>query len=308
MDAALISVRVAHVAAAAVTAGALAFLVLVVAPARAESFAPRCLGIVGVALAATVASGVAWALLEVAAMSGLPLGEAIREGMVPVVLTQTQFGIVADLRLALALVLAAALVQARAHESARRGALACAAALLGSLALTGHAAGTIGAKGVVHVIADALHILAAGAWIGGLLPFALLLAHLRRTPDDRWPTTAYAATRRFSALALASVAVLTASGLVNAWILVGSLQGLIATDYGRLLLAKIALFATMLCLAAVNRLHLTPRLTRPPVHAQADAARRLIRNSAAEIGLGLIVFIIVGVLGAIHPAIHRVAP
>ena len=92
-----------------------------------------------------------------------------------------------------------------------------------------------------------------------------------------------------------------ATGVVNGSILVGSFRALLATDYGRLLLFKVALFAAMLAFAAMNRFWLTPRLAggRP-----RDAVRGLIRNCVIENALGLAIFAIVGVLGAIHPASH----
>src|SRR5262249_56858630 len=75
------------------------------------------------------------------------------------------------------------------------------------------------------------------------------------------------ATLRFSTLGLISVGLLIATGIVNGWILAGSVPALIGTGYGRLLLAKVALFFAMVAVAAVNRLRLTPRLalaTSPP--------------------------------------------
>jgi len=316
LDELLIVLRGAHLAATAATAGALAFPVLVAAPAAraaslhepAAALERRCLRIAQIGLLAAALSGLAWVLHEVAAMSGLPLIEAVHEGMVAVVLTQTQFGIVAGARAAIAALLAACLWCAGTHDGARRGALAAAAVLLASLAWTGHAAGTIGWRGVPHVLADALHLLAAGAWIGGLLPLWLLLASARRSHDDRWTEFAHAATRRFSLMGMASVAALVATGLFNAWILVGSFPALLNTEYGRLLVAKLALFAIMLGLAVVNRLYLTPRLAQPSGPLQAQALGGLIRNSAVEIGFGLIIFAIVGALGTLHPAIHLVPP
>jgi putative copper resistance protein D len=311
----LIAVRAVHFAATASTAGGLAFLMLVARPAcaatcaatmQAEPFGPhRRLAWIG--LVVVLLSGIAWVALEVAAMSGLPLGEAVQEGMIPVVVTQTQFGIVALVRLAIMALLAASLAFG---ERARWMALACAAALLGSLAWTGHAAGTIGALGPLHLIGDALHCLAAGAWVGALVPLALTLAAVRRHDDPQWLMIADRVTRRFSTLGMASVATLIVTGLFNAWILVGSLGALIATEYGRLLQVKLALFALMLGLAAVNRLHWTPRLAQaagPLARARQDQAlRQVMRNSAVEAGLGLAIFVIVGALGTIHPAIHLV--
>ena len=55
-----------------------------------------------------------------------------------------------------------------------------------------------------------------------------------------------------------SVATLVLSGIVNAWILVGSFRALVVTEYGQLLILKLVIFAFMLAFAAVNRLWLTP--------------------------------------------------
>ena len=57
---------------------------------------------------------------------------------------------------------------------------------------------------------------------------------------------------------MVSVGTITASGIVNAWMLVGSFRGLFVTEYGWLLMLKILLFVIMLSYAAINRLVLTP--------------------------------------------------
>jgi putative copper resistance protein D len=107
-------------------------------------------------------------------------------------------------------------------------------------------------------------------------------------------------------LGIASVATLILSGLVNGWILVGSLRGLVVTDYGQLLMLKLAAFAVMLALAAFNRLALTPRLAWASNDARQDALRALSRNTLIEIALGLSIFAVVGLLGTLHPAAHLV--
>ena len=61
-------------------------------------------------------------------------------------------------------------------------------------------------------------------------------------------------------MGIATVVAVLATGIVNTWILVGSLTRLIATGYGQLLILKMALFAVMLSFAAANRFWLTPRL------------------------------------------------
>jgi len=112
--------------------------------------------------------------------------------------------------------------------------------------------------------------------------------------------------RRFSVLGIASVATLILSGIVNAWILVGSFRGLVVNGYGLLLMLKLAAFAVMLAFAAANRFVLTPRLTLPSDDGRQDALRALTRNTVIEIALGLAIFAMVGVLGTLHPAAHLV--
>jgi hypothetical protein len=109
----------------------------------------------------------------------------------------------------------------------------------------------------------------------------------------------------FSTLGIASVATLLATGLINTWYLAGSVPALVGTDYGRLLLAKIAVFLCMVAIAAFNLLRLTPRIVKiANVTAAQHALGQLRRNAAIETVAGAIVLTIVGVLGTLPPAIH----
>src|SRR4029434_11304028 len=83
---------------------------------------------------------------------------------------------------------------------------------------------------------------------------------------------------------IASVALLAATGLVNAWFLVGRPAALAGTLYGRLLLLKVTLFTVMLTIAAINRMGLMPRIG----DAMRDTAlRRISRNARIEGVIGL---------------------
>jgi putative copper resistance protein D len=83
--------------------------------------------------------------------------------------------------------------------------------LVVSLAWCGHAGSGMGSGGDVHLGADAIHLAAAAIWVGGLIPLLLLLRPgLPLTPLDR-----YGIVRRFSILAMGSVALLVLSGVVN---------------------------------------------------------------------------------------------
>ena len=177
------------------------------------------------------------------------------------------------------------------------------AVLLASLAGVGHTQVHEGVTAIVHVTADAVHLLAAGAWLGGLLPPGMVVVSSRAkqlSNDD-----AVLVLSRFSGMAYLAVAALVASGLINGWLLVGSLSALIGTTYGELLLLKLGLFGLMLCLAASNRFWLVPALANAATISQSDLAlSRLRRNILAEQILGVLVVGIVNLLGTLSPAIQ----
>ena len=100
----------------------------------------------------------------------------------------------------------------------------------------------------------------------------------------------------------AAVALLAATGAINALLLVGSFAALVGTPYGRLLGLKILLFLAMVLLALINRFRLLPRLCRDPQPSGSIAA--LARSVLAERALGFAVLLVVSALGTWLPAIH----
>ena len=239
-------------------------------------------------------------------LAGLGFGEAMRSGAMLVIVNETQFGLMSEIRGGLAVLLAICLVLDR-FGLARWGGLATSLALVAAIAWTGHAGATLGALGDLHLVADGLHLVAASAWIGGLAGLAILFAIGRGRAAHEWGPLQFDAVRRFSILGIVSVAVLIVSGAVNTWILAGSVHALLVTDYGWLLLLKIAAFVVMVGFAAVNRFSLMPQLAgRAKSGVEPRALARLERNTRIEIALGLAIFAIVGVLGTLHPAIHLV--
>ncbi len=287
----LILARGVHMAATVLAAGTVAFMALV---ADVPAIRRQLIVLVWIALAAAILSGLAWLVWLSADIYGAPIIAVCLHGGVWSVLTETRFGLVWTARLGLAVVLGALML----WPATRLLQLAAAAGLLALIALVGHAGTTPGIAGGIHLVSDMVHLLAAGAWVGALPALVLLLANARRSGDPAWARYAVAATRRFSLLGIASVGALLASGLINSWNLLGSPRELVTTDYGRLVLVKIGLFAAMVGIASVNRFHLTPRLP------EAGALRELQRNSLAETGLGLCVLLVVGVLGTLSPSGH----
>ena len=305
VDAAMIVVRAVHFAASATTAGALVFRAVVADPALHAVEQVRSVIDAGTrrlawsGLAIAFVTGMLWLLLQASAMSGQTFGEALTSGAIVTVLDETQFGLVSEIRLALAILLALCLAFDR-RRSARWLALVTAVGLVAAIAWTGHAASTPSSLGILHLASDALHLCGAAAWTGGLMSLALALNVLRRHRDDAGPLFQLDLVRRFFLLGMASVAALVISGIVNAWILVGSFRALVLTNYGWILMLKIAAFLAMAVLAGVNRLWLTPRLAG----TDGKALRSLARNTVAEIVLALFIFAVVGLLGMLHPAAH----
>ncbi|MGW3893354.1 copper resistance CopC/CopD family protein [Micromonospora chokoriensis] len=109
----------------------------------------------------------------------------------------------------------------------------------------------------VSVVVDAVHLGSMAVWLGGLLMLAVFLL---RQADERELTAILPIWSRWAALA---VSALLLGGTVQALIEVATPQALVSTTYGQLLLAKIALFAVVIGVAAYSR-----QLVRSRVAAQ----------------------------------------
>ena len=316
MNGVLITVRAIHYAATIAVAGTIFFLVCVAEPAfrAANSNQPlrsiirfRLAAINTVALAIAVVSGAAWLVLVAEQISDQPLSSVFSEGVVWTVILDTGFGHDWICRLLIACLLAVVLLRTSGRQflgtrHASAVALLLAAGLVGSVAWAGHASARSGIEGGVNLTADVLHLIAAAAWVGALVPLAVLLRAVGGEDDATSIAVARIATRRFSILGIVSVGTLLATGIVNGWVLVDGVLALINSNYGRLLLLKIALFLVMLSIATVNRLQLTPSLMQAQdTNAIQNALRRLQRNSIIEAGIGAIVILIVGLLGILQP-------
>ena len=90
---------------------------------------------------------------------------------------------------------------------------------LGTLAWPGPAAVTEGTAGTIHRLADGLHLLAAGAWLGALAVLVtLLFAHIE---DERSVAAARSALAGFAVAGSIIVASIVTTGLINVWMIVG---------------------------------------------------------------------------------------
>jgi copper resistance protein D len=307
----LIGVRAVHFASTAMVAGAIFFQSFVMAPvvcsvradAPATILRKHLAMLVWITLLMAVLSGLAWLLLLTSRISGQSVTEAFADGVVWTVLTETRFGHDWIGRFCIALLLTGILffrsLKADGNSTWQdRVTPFLAACLLGSLAWSGHAGASPGINGGIHLTSDLVHLVAVGAWVGALPPFAMLLSSAAQAASQAWTNVAVVVAHRFSILGMLSVSTLIATGIINTLNLAGSVVALTATEYGELLLLKISLFIAMVGVAAVNRFRLLPRLQGK------DTIRRLRRNTLIEIGLGVIIVFIVSALGTMPPGAH----
>ncbi len=228
-------------------------------------------------------------LLRTRTMAGGGLGAALRAA--PAVLARTHFGPVWAARAAMLLALLA-LVGRRERAA---GAAACVLALATALtaSLVGHAADRGDLSLAVAV--DFLHVVAAATWVGGLFCLALVVL----PGAVGWPRDALGALlRRFSTLAGWCLGMVVGTGVYNAWALVASLHGLVATPYGRTLLVKLGLVAGVAGLGAASRVIVRRSGGAPP------AAARLRRTVGWESALALGVLLCTAMLTESEPPRH----
>ena len=95
------------------------------------------------------------------------------------------------------------------------------------------------------------HQLGAAAWIGGVFQIINLwiLKRQEQINPEFWPLLL----KRFSKLGMAAVILLLISGLPIAFTYINSINGLIGTGYGNLLMVKIALLSIALGFAFLNK-------------------------------------------------------
>lgn len=173
---------------------------------------------------------------------------------------------------------------------------------LASLAWTGHGNISGGVWAPIHLVADIVHLLAAGSWLGALVGLCLLVARSARNAVPEQIARTHAALTGFSTIGSVVVGLIVVSGLVNTWTVIGlaNITSPPVTLYGRLFLAKLGLFTAMLALAAANRFRLTPALER----AVGDLSRQLAALRASlvvETSLALAILALVAWLGLLAP-------
>lgn len=233
-----------------------------------------------------------------ATMSGAAILDVDRETLATVIF-ETDVGTAWLLRMA---ALSAAFVGASIFRTrpVTMLSLACLASgvALASLVWTGHAGATEGLIGALHRIGDIVHMLAAAIWIGGIIAFAILLSNANNL------SLTQRALEQFSRVGTVAVILIFVTGLINSQILIGieHIQKLTTTSYGQLLTIKLALFAVLLGLAAINRWRLTPSLAYHALSSDPTLALRKLRYSTGLEALTMAgILVLVAWLGTLQP-------
>ncbi len=126
---------------------------------------------------------------------------------------------------------------------------------------------------MIDVLSLWLHLLAAMAWIGGMVLVGVILVPITRGMSDhalRYDLVGKVGVR-FKYLAWASMALLLITGLYSALAKILSWDMLLGTGYGKTLLLKGALFLLMIALSAIHDFYLGPKVVA--MGARAASAR-----------------------------------
>jgi copper transport protein len=228
-----------------------------------------------------------WVALRVDAVapSAMPLVRVIRE---------SSWGYAWQLEMEMLAVLVVGLLVA----SRRRGdtvgwAIAALAAIGLSVvpALSGHAAAS---PLPLSILFDALHVLAAGGWMGGLcMLLAAGLPATRLAPEPERGAAMAAMVNAFSPTALAFAGVVVFTGVNAAWRNIETSDNLFGTSYGRVLLFKLAALGVAALIGLYNWKRARPALA---LTGDAAAIRRAMR---AELAAGVVILLITAVLVAL---------
>jgi putative copper export protein/methionine-rich copper-binding protein CopC len=157
-------------------------------------------------------------------------------------------------------------------------------------ALLAVAAGAVGGHPASHMPSvagpsNALHLLAVAAWTGGL--FCLVTEQ----GSQRFGETAH----RVSDVALVAAITVAATGVLQSWLFLGSLDRLIGSTYGILICAKGLGLAGLVLFGAYHRYRLVPD------HDSTGGAATLARSVRNELMLAGAVVVTAAILSHVPP-------
>lgn len=271
----------------ALLAGGVFFLLIAALPAGVDEHAlgacRRCIEWAALAMFLAEAASIAVETAVLIGNSGMTVAQALNGGpLIPQVCAAL---------CALLLLLLARFSGAALRTWKQLTMLASALVLVAAAVALSHAVSRMDHR-VLLTAFTALHHLGTAAWIGAM-PF--LLIALKRTDDI---TAARRIVRRFSRMAMVSVALLVGAGIGLAWFYVGSPSGLYGTTYGVLVMVKTCLLLLILLLGASNW-YVQREIERAPVRLLI----RIRRFAEIEIALGFTAILAAAALTSQPPAV-----
>jgi copper transport protein len=176
-----------------------------------------------------------------------------------------------------------------------------------STSITSHNSAATEYNPAINLLSDWIHLVAVGAWIGGLMYLAIAIASLSGQLRRKGKTVVELL-RRFSSVAIVCVGAIGITGIYNLVLEVGSLTLLFTTVYGRTILLKVAIFAPMIALGALNQFvlfdHIVDGKSKRSQTNQRETGRWVGRfrfSIRTEMTLGIILLLVVGILTASAP-------
>lgn len=161
--------------------------------------------------------------------------------------------------------------------------------------LSGHAAASQ-ELAPLAILADGLHVMGAGGWLGSLLlvMVAGVPAAMRLEPAVRGKAVADLV-NAFSPTALLFAAIVVSTGVFATWLHLGSVSALWESGYGQTLLLKLGVLSVVFGTGAYNWLRVKPAL------GSEEAAGRLRRSAVLELAVGVVVLGVTAALVATSP-------
>jgi len=218
------------------------------------------------------------------------------------ILTDTRLGVIWLLRLLLAL-LGFLAMRSRSVRWRGIGNFIVGLALLLTISITSHSATEL--HPLLPVLADWFHLIGMSFWFGGLAHLIIGLTILKKADGELQTDIVYPVARRFSIMAVPSMAVIGLTGIYSAYLRVGTISALIDTVYGSSLLFKQGFVAALLLIAATNLLIISPGLKRDGLQNISNSKyfQHFGRTVIAEIALACLLLVNVSLMTYLPPAV-----
>ena len=215
--------------------------------------------LLGVLVALLIVSSGINLILRAEEMSGSPLATVF--SVLSTVIFRTHLGYAWLIRIGGLFLLSIMLIAGGRHRGSR-GFTGLMLGIAVIITMTESASGHASDKGdfTVPEIMDFLHLLAAGAWGGGLFAMSLVILPRLSKAGNQTAVSIADVGRKFSRIAGIAVAIIAITALYNMWSYVGSFEAMYKSPYGWAVLVKIVLFLFLLLLGAFNRYVSVPLL------------------------------------------------